>query len=172
MVTCPTRADGTPRRAMGRRLAMSALLAALCAAAGALLVAPAAFAKTYSDVPKGYWDRADIAWVTNQGPAAARALDDYGARFKPGQAVTREQFARALVVIGGLQGVQNAPIAVADVPATDPYYSLRADRPAPQAALAVQEGLPSDRAHALVAGRRRASCACCASSTPRPTGTC
>jgi cell wall-associated NlpC family hydrolase len=101
---------------------MSALLAALCAAAGALLFAPAAFAKAYPDVPKAYWDRTDIAWVTNQGPAAARALDDFGAHFKPGQAVTREQFARALVVIGGLQGVQSAPIAVADVPAADPYY--------------------------------------------------
>jgi len=100
---------------------MSALLTALCAAAGALLFAPAAFAKAYPDVPKAYWDRADIAWVTNQGPATARALDDFGAHFKPGQAVTREQFARALVVIGGLQGVSSAPIAVADVPASDPY---------------------------------------------------
>ena len=122
MVTCPTRADGRPRRATRRRLALSALLAALCAAAGALFVAPVAFAKTYSDVPKVYWDRGDITWVTNQGPAAARALDDYGAHFKPGQAVTREQFARALVVIGGLQNVTVAPVAVADVPASDPYY--------------------------------------------------
>jgi cell wall-associated NlpC family hydrolase len=121
MVICPTRTDGRPRRPTRRRLATSALLAALCAAAGALLVAPAAFAKTYSDVPKSYWDRGAITWVTNQGPAAARALDDFGAHFKPGQAVTREQFARALVVIGGLQGVTSAPIAVPDVPASDPY---------------------------------------------------
>ena len=65
MVICPTRTDGRPRRPTRRRLATSALLAALCAAAGALLVAPAAFAKTYSDVPKSYWDRGAITWVTN-----------------------------------------------------------------------------------------------------------
>jgi cell wall-associated NlpC family hydrolase len=122
MVTFPTRADGPPRHATGRRLAMSTLLAALCAAAGALLFAPAALAKTYSDVPKAYWDRADIVWVTNQGPAASRALDDFaGACFKPSQPVTREQFARALVVVGGLQNLQVAPVAVPDVAAGDPY---------------------------------------------------
>jgi cell wall-associated NlpC family hydrolase len=122
MVTFPTRADGPPRHATGRRLAMSTLLAALCAAAGALLFAPAALAKTYSDVPKAYWDRADIVWVTNQGPPASRALDDFAdACFKPSQPVTREQFARALVVVGGLQNLQVAPVAVPDVAAGDPY---------------------------------------------------
>jgi cell wall-associated NlpC family hydrolase len=110
------------RRALRRRLATSALVAALCAAASALLFAPAAFAKTYSDVPKAYWDRADITWITNQSAAGARALDDFGASFKPAQPITREQFARALVVVGGLQNVQTAPIAVPDVATTDPYY--------------------------------------------------
>ena len=85
-------------------------------------VAPAALAKTYSDVPKAYWDRADIAWVTNQGPTSAKALNDFsGGVFRPGQAITREQFARALVVLGGLQNTQVTPISVPDLPASDPY---------------------------------------------------
>ena len=101
---------------------MSALAAALCAAASALIAAPAALAATYTDVPKAYWDRADIAWVTNQGPTSAKALDDYGdGVFKPGQAVTREQFARALVVLGGLQTTPHTPVVVPDLPASDPY---------------------------------------------------
>jgi cell wall-associated NlpC family hydrolase len=102
---------------------MSALAAALCAAASALILAPAAFAKSYTDVPKGYWARADIAWVTNQGLAGAKALDDYpGQLFKPDQAVTREQLARALVVIGGLQNLKVSPVALPDVSQTDPDY--------------------------------------------------
>ena len=109
-----------PRR-RAWRLGTSALAAALCAAAVALGVAPAALARSYSDVPKAYWDRADIAWVTSQGPANAGALNDYGRLFKPRQAVTREQFARALVVLGGLQGTRVAPVTVPDLPASDPY---------------------------------------------------
>jgi len=102
---------------------MSALAAALCAAASALIFAPAALAKTYSDVPKAYWDRSDIAWVTNQGPTSGKALDDYsGGVFKPGQPVTREQFARALVVLGGLLGTAYTPVVVPDLPVSDPYW--------------------------------------------------
>ncbi len=116
------RAVGNPRR-LKRRWAASALAAALCAAASALALAPAALAKTYTDVPKGYWDRADINWVTNHGPAGAMALDDFsGHRFKPAQALTREQLARALVVLGGLQNTQVATIALPDLKASDPYY--------------------------------------------------
>ena len=115
----PTRRESRRR---ARRLVTGVLAVALCAAAGALAAAPAAFAKTYSDVPKAYWDRADIAWVTNQGPTSAKALNDYSGVFKPGQPVTREQFARALVVLGGLQGTQVAtPVALADLPAGDRY---------------------------------------------------
>ncbi len=116
-----TRSRREPPRRLWR-LGRGALAAALCAAAVALSVAPAALAKTYSDVPTTYWDRADIAWVTNQGPTSAKALSDYsGGVFKPGQAITREQFARALVVLGGLQNTQVTPISVPDLPASDPY---------------------------------------------------
>ena len=102
---------------------MSALAAALCAAASALTLAPAACAKTYTDVPKGYWARAEIAWVTNRGPAGAKALDDFtGHLFKPRQAVTREQLARALVVVGGLQNDQVGTVALPDVATSDPDY--------------------------------------------------
>jgi len=95
--------------------------AALCAAA-ALILAPAAWAKTYTDVHKGYWARADINWVTNHGPAGATALDDYTGRlFKPRQAVTREQLARALVVLGGLQNEQVTRVPLPDVKPDDPY---------------------------------------------------
>ena len=119
----PTRADGSSPRLAGRRCATSALAAALCAAA-ILLLAPAAFAKSYTDVAKGYWARADIAWVTNQGPAGTRALNDYpGHVFKPGLAVTREQLARALVAIGGLQNVQFTPVDLTDVKKSDPDYT-------------------------------------------------
>jgi len=102
---------------------MSALAAALCAAASALILAPAAFAKSYTDVTKGYWARADIAWVTNQGPTGAKALDDFsGHLFKPRLAVTREQLAKALVVIGGLQNEQLTAVALPDVKTSDPDY--------------------------------------------------
>jgi len=119
--------DHSPTRALSpRRLRRRALgaLAALCVAAGALVLATPALAKTYSDVPKTCWDRGDIAWVTNQGPAAARALDDVGGgRFKPGQPVTREQFARALVTVAGLENEQVTPVSIADMTASDPYYT-------------------------------------------------
>jgi cell wall-associated NlpC family hydrolase len=101
-----------------------ALATALCAVAGALVGACPALAKTYSDVPRSFWDRGDINWVTNQGPATARALDDVGGGlFKPGQPVTREQFARALVTVAGLEHEQVSPTAIADMTASDPYYA-------------------------------------------------
>jgi hypothetical protein len=42
----------------------------------ALWLTPAARAQTYPDVAKGYWAYAAIDWVTNQGPADARLLDE------------------------------------------------------------------------------------------------
>jgi cell wall-associated NlpC family hydrolase len=102
---------------------VSALAAALGAAASALTLAPAACAKSYTDVPNGYWARAEIAWVTNRGPAGAKALDGFtGHLFKPRQAVTREQLARALVVVGGLQNDQVGTVALPDVATSDPDY--------------------------------------------------
>jgi cell wall-associated NlpC family hydrolase len=91
--------------------------------AGLLVLAGPAFGKTYSDVPKTFWDRGDITWVTNQGPTTARALDDAsGGRFEPGKAVTRQQFARALVTVAGLEHEQVTPVTIADMTASDPYY--------------------------------------------------
>jgi cell wall-associated NlpC family hydrolase len=121
----PVRRYAAPRSAvpLRRRLAMSALAAALCAAASALIFIPAAFAKTYTDVHKAYWARADINWVTNQGQPNGKALDDFGGGlFKPTQAVTRAQLARALVVTGGYQKMTVPAVALADVPTSDPYY--------------------------------------------------
>ena len=118
----PTRADGCSPRLAWRRCTTSALAAALCAAA-ILLLTPVAFAKSYTDVSKKCWARVDIAWVTNQGPAGAKALDDFpGHVFKPGQVVTRKQLARALVVLGGLQAEQVTPVALPDVKKSDPDY--------------------------------------------------
>ena len=90
----------------------------------ALWLVPAAQAQTYPDVAKGYWAYAAINWVTNQGPAGARLLDDYsGAKFAPTQSLTREQLAAALVTAMGDQSATvAAPIAVADVTTSDPYY--------------------------------------------------
>ena len=118
----PTRADGCSPRLAWRRCTTSALAAALCAAA-ILLLTPVAFAKSYTDVSKKCWARVDIAWVTNQGPAGAKALDDFpGHVFKPGQVVTRKQLARALVVLGGLQAEQVTPVELPDVKKSDPDY--------------------------------------------------
>ena len=98
-------------------------LVALCAAAGTLVFSPAAFAKTYTDVHKGYWARSDISWITNRGYPKGKVLDDFaGGLFKPTQAVTRAQFARALVVAGGFQSLKVPTVPLADVPASDPYY--------------------------------------------------
>ena len=121
-----TRVDGnvtgrTARRRAGCRTPATALVALVCAVAGVLAFVPAALAKTYSDVPKGFWDRAEIAWVTNQGPTGIKVLNDYsGGLFKPNKAITRRQLARALVVASGHQNVVVAtPRALADVPAGD-----------------------------------------------------
>jgi hypothetical protein len=125
MALAVTQAAGTTaRRFAGRRVAARALAAALCAAASALALAPAALAKTYTDVPKAFWARAQITWVTNQGPSGNAVLDDYkGGLFKPNQAVTRAQLARALVIASGHQGDQFSDALPPDVKASDPNAS-------------------------------------------------
>ena len=115
-VRCPK-----PARSLTRRLAIGALAALV--AAGALLFVPAAFAKTYTDVSKTYWARNQINWITNRGYPNGKALDDYGGGlFKPKQAITREQLARALVVLGNFQTDVVSPTALPDVPTSDPYF--------------------------------------------------
>ncbi len=92
----------------------------------AVLFAPAAQARTFPDVAKSYWDYAAINWVTNQGPAGARLLDDYaGKRFAPDQPISREQLAAALVTSLGRQGESvPSPVALTDLPASDPYFHV------------------------------------------------
>jgi cell wall-associated NlpC family hydrolase len=92
----------------------------------AVLFAPAAQARTFPDVAKSYWDYAAINWVTNQGPAGAKLLDDYvGMRFAPDQPISREQLAAALVTSLGRQGESvPSPVALTDLPASDPYFHV------------------------------------------------
>lgn len=99
-----------------------ALLAALTVTVAAV-AAPMAAAKTYTDVPKGHWARAAIDFVTDKGPVGRKVLDDYGRTFKPEQAVTRAQLARALVVAGGHDGEAVTPVDIPDMPPDlHPYY--------------------------------------------------
>jgi hypothetical protein len=122
----PRAAAQTRRTETMRILARTLLLAATVTfvAALAALAAPVVRAQTYPDVPSGKWARAAIDWVTDQGPAGNKVLDDYdGVAFKPDRAITRAQLARALVVIGGHgSDVVSSPVALADTPPEHPYY--------------------------------------------------
>ncbi len=62
--------------------------------------------------------------MTNQGPAGAKLLDDYaGQVFEPSQAITRQQLAAALVTASGHLGdTVAAPLPLADLAATSPYF--------------------------------------------------
>jgi hypothetical protein len=86
------------------------------------VTAPAARAQTYDDVPKAHWARAQIAWVTNQGAAGAKLLDDYDTSVTPDQAITRAQLARAVVIASGPLGDEVDETKIADLPSDDPYY--------------------------------------------------
>lgn len=102
---------------------LSLVVFALALTCPALLPA-AAQARTFPDVARSYWAYGAIDWVTNQGPAGGKLLDDYaGKEFAPTQPLTREQLAAALVTALGDENHAVAdPVAVADVPASDPYY--------------------------------------------------
>jgi hypothetical protein len=103
------------------RLSTAIVFASLALAA---CVTPTAQAQTYRDVPKSYWDHDVINWVTNRGPAGAKLLDDYtGKAFEPSQPITRQQLAAAVVTASGHLGdTVAAPLALADLPATSPYF--------------------------------------------------
>ncbi len=109
-------------KALVRRLHLSA--AVILVAALAALAAPVARAQTYPDVPSGKWARGAIDWVTDQGPAGNKALDDYrGVAFKPDRPITRAQLARALVVVSGHAGdVLISQVDLPDTPPEHPYY--------------------------------------------------
>jgi len=122
----------TPGGHGGARTAMKVLIRTLHLSAAvtvvtalAALAAPVARAQTYPDVPKGMWARVAIDWVTDQGPAGSRLLDDYdGVAFKPDRAITRAQLARALVIASGHAGdALTDPLGFADTPPQHPYYA-------------------------------------------------
>jgi hypothetical protein len=104
------------------RLSAIATVVTLLAAATLAFFVPAARARTYGDVPKGHWARAQIDWVTDQGPAGRKVLDDFGASFKPNELITRAQLARAVVIASGRQGDAVDPVKIADVPDDHPYF--------------------------------------------------
>ena len=117
---------------------------------------------------------ARIDWVTNQGPAGDRLLDDYsGGLFKPDRHITRAQLARAVVIASGHHDDQVDPVEIADVPADHPYYHDIQRRP---------EARPDGRLRGRVPSRRRrrpawqvdrAVVRCRQAEEPRrPTGAC
>jgi len=118
------------RRVPARAPAASAAAMALAVVLGIgivlLLAAPPAGARTFSDVPSGFWARTEIGWVTNQGIASHHVLDDYkDGRFRPNRIVTRRQLARALVLACEHEGdTVAAPVKLADVPADDRDYGI------------------------------------------------
>ncbi len=105
-----------------RPLALSATIVTVVAVL--LCLAPGAPAKTYSDIPSSYWAHAAIESITSRGPSTHRLMDDFGSLFRPGQPVTREQFAGALVTAAGHLAEQVPAVTIRDVPKTDPYYGV------------------------------------------------
>jgi cell wall-associated NlpC family hydrolase len=96
---------------------------ALCALAACGVAAPLAAARSFSDVGSGCWAKAQIDWVTGQGPVGQKALVDFGSVFKPKQGVTRAQLARALVIMAGHEGETVTPRDIPDMPPGEhPYY--------------------------------------------------
>ncbi|HEY5388451.1 MAG TPA: NlpC/P60 family protein [Thermoleophilia bacterium] len=97
---------------------------ALCAVASAAVAAPRARAQSYTDVPSSHWAHKAIEAVTERGPVGHKVLDDYGALFRPEQALTRELLARSLVLASGHFGEIVEPVAITDVVPGDRYYSV------------------------------------------------
>ena len=113
----------TTRNDRTRLWAPPALLAAVVAVAAGLALAPqAARAQTYTDVSDKHWCRGKIDWVTNQGPAGSKLLDDHGQQFRPDREITRGQLASALVIASGHHGDTIDPVDIADVPPSHPRY--------------------------------------------------
>ena len=95
----------------------------LCVLAVVAACSPQAQAKSYKDVPKSHWAYTAISAVTSKGAAGERVLDDYGKLFKPNQAITRAEMARAVVIAAGVQAVAFNPRKVGDVPVGHQYYT-------------------------------------------------
>jgi len=99
------------------------ILAPLLLASLILLRPAVARALAYPDVGSSQWARTYIGWVTDQRIGGRNLLDDFqGTAFRPAQAMTRAQLARALVMASGNQAKPFAPRELIDVPAGHPYY--------------------------------------------------
>ena len=107
-----------------RRLFHILAVTALSAAALLALAAPAALAKSYSDVPKTHWAYSYISSVTDRTVDGHRLLDDYGTLFRPERAITRELLARSVVLASGHYGQNITPVTINDVPEGYRYYSV------------------------------------------------
>ena len=107
-----------------RRLFHILIVMALSAAAAFALAAPAALAKSYSDVPSSHWAYSYISSVTNRIVDGHRLLDDYDTQFRPERAITRELLARSVVLASGHYGQNITPVTINDVPQGYRYYSV------------------------------------------------
>jgi peptide/nickel transport system substrate-binding protein len=95
-----------------RRFLCSLLVLALCA----VIIAPASIAQAagFSDVPATYWAADEINALAARGVVSGTA----SGRFSPESPVTREQFAKMIVLAKGLSEVKPARPTFSDVPAT------------------------------------------------------
>jgi len=107
-----------------RRLFHILIVMALSAAAVLALAAPAALAKSYSDVPSSHWAYSYISSVTNRIVGGHQLLDDYDTQFRPERAITRELLARSVVLASGHYGQNITPVTINDVPQGYRYYSV------------------------------------------------
>lgn len=99
---------------------LSMLLAAVVAL---WTVAPAASAKSFTDVPKSHWAYAAISSVTAKGSSGDYILNDYGSVFRPNKALLKSEMARALVIAAGRQSMAYTPVEIADVAPNHPSYA-------------------------------------------------
>lgn len=107
-----------------RRILLHILTLTALSAATLLALAAPGLAKSYSDVPESHWAYSCISSVTNRAAAGHRLLDDFGARFRPERAITRELLARSIVLASGHYGTKVTPVEIKDVPKGYRYYTV------------------------------------------------
>jgi cell wall-associated NlpC family hydrolase len=111
--------DMTLRRILLHSIILTVLSTAVLAAS-----AVPAIAKSYTDVSKRHWAYSYISSVTKRSAAGHALLDDFGARFRPERAITRELLARSIVLASGHYGTKVTPVAIKDVPKGYRYYTV------------------------------------------------
>lgn len=99
-----------PRRVSARKKVLSSLVATTLAAGMILPAAPVLAATTFSDVPVEYWAYSYIMSLADKG-----IVNGFGDQFKPGDSVTRAQFAKMLVKSLNLQMIRPATPTFTDV---------------------------------------------------------